>query len=490
MQTIDISLQSLNIASISVPGIIVIFAISLIFLSMFAKNLSKAFYVSICILAILIDIVILTSFELNQKGFFGVIYIDGITVLSQLIILISSLIFITFHLCKEKFKDHEIKEYFGLFLFVVAGFSFMVSTNNIILILVGLETSSLALYTLVALRNKTNSIEAAIKYFSMGALSTGFYVMGASLLYLLTGYLEIDKIVKFILDQNLQHSILLLGASAFLFVSMAFKLSLIPFHTWIVDVYEASSSPLAGYISIVPKIVAFVIMIRFFEPLNYIEFINSTLWLVAVLSMSLGNVMALVQKDVKRMLAYSSVSHCGFVLCAILVGTNEANVGLFVYWIMFLLANLGAFGMLFVTSSSSKTYHYRFDHPYEKFKGAIKTRPIFAILMTIFMLTLAGIPPFSVFWGKIYLISVVVHEERFYLAFIMAVNSAIAIYYYLKLIVVMFMQDVSKDSLCLKNLSNSLKVILGTLILCVILSSVLINPLSECIKSLLISSGF
>lgn len=490
MKTIDISLQSLNIASISVPGIMVIFAIGLIFLSMFAKNLPKIFYISICILAILLDLAILTTFELNQKGFFGVIYIDGITILSQLIILVSSFIFITFHLCKEKFKDHAIKEYFGLFLFVVAGFSFMVSTNNLILILVGLETSSLALYVLVALRNKANSIEAAIKYFSMGALSTGFYAMGASLLYLLTGYLEIDKIVKFILDANLQNSILLLGASAFLFVSMAFKLSLIPFHTWIVDVYEASSSPLAGYISIVPKIVAFVVMIRFFEPLNHMEFINNTIWLVAVLSMSLGNVMALVQKDVKRMLAYSSISHCGFVLCAILVGTTEANVGLFVYWIMFLLANLGAFGMLFTTSSSSKFYHDRFDHPYEKFKGAIKTTPLFAILIAICMLALAGIPPFGVFWGKVYLISTVLHEERFYLAFIMAVNSAIAIYYYLKLIVVMFMQNTSKDILCFKNLSNSLKVMLGALVLCVILSFMLVNPLSQYIKSLLISSGF
>ncbi|QEL06050.1 NADH:quinone oxidoreductase I, membrane subunit N [Campylobacter sputorum subsp. sputorum] len=492
METINMSLESINIASIAVPGIMVIFAITLLSLNIFVKNLSKTFYALVCIFAIILDLGILFSYKNGISGFFGMINMDGIAFLSQMIILVSSAFFMGFLLCKESFFEYEIKEYFVLFLFVIAGFSFMVSSNNLILILIGLEISSLAIYTLIALKNKIYAIEASIKYFSLGALSSGFYAIGAALLYLLTGHLEIDKILSFIVDANLKESILLLGASAFLLASLAFKLSLIPFHTWIVDVYEGSSSPLAGYMSIVPKIAAFIIMIRFFAPLSDVLWIKNIIFIIAIISMSLGNIMALVQKDVKRMLAYSSISHSGFVICAIAIGTTEANVGLFVYWTMFLFANLGAFGMLFVTSSNGYSWDTRFEHPYSKFAGLIKTMPFFAVIMAIFMFCLAGIPPFSVFWGKMYLISAAVHSDHFCLAVIMAINSAIAIYYYLKLVVIMFMHEplAVDKSVYVKNLSNPFKFTLGIALLFSVFAIIFIEPLSKFINLLVSSSGF
>lgn len=166
----------------------------------------------------------------------------------------------------------------------------------------GLEISSLGIYTLIALRNNLNSIQSAIKYFSMGVLSCGFYAMSVALLYLLTGHFEIDKILNFLFNANLKESALLFGASVFLFAFIAFKLSLVPFHTWIVNVYDGASSPLVGYISVVPKIVAFVIMIRFFSPLCDINFINIMICAVAILSITLGNIAALIQEDVKKCL--------------------------------------------------------------------------------------------------------------------------------------------------------------------------------------------
>lgn len=185
------------------------------------------------------------------------------------------------------------------------------------------------------------------------------------------------------------------------------------------------------------------------------------------------------------MLAYSSISHSGFVLCAIIVGTSEANAGLFLYWIMFLFVNFGAFGMLFITESTNHSNHINFNHPYSKFKGVIKTSPLFAISMAIFMFCLAGIPPFGIFWGKVYIINSVVNSEYFYLAIIMALNSAIAMYFYLKLVIVMFMYKPTQN-INLNNSSNLVKFILVFTLLCSVFTVIFVEPMINFIKSLIV----
>lgn len=489
-----INLTNLNISSITTMGLLVAFGVFILCILAFKKNLSRAFYTIFCVVALLLNLGILFS-QNTTTGFFDMLLIDGISIISQIIIVVASILFIPLSLSTKRFFEYDVAEYYVLFLFMIAGFSFMVSSNNLIMIFVGLETSSLALYTLIALHNKVKSIEAAIKYFCMGALGAGFFAFGAAIFYLIVGSFEINFIREGIDYLNTQNSILLLVGCVFMLSAIGFKLSLIPFHTWVPDVYEGANAPLAGYMSVVPKVAGFVVALRFFEALMYagVDWIYDILCIVAISTMSLANIMAIVQKDVKRMLAFSSIAHAGFVLCAVIIGTSTANTALFLYWIMFLFANLGAFSMLWVARCDDAVcWDKRFKHPFEKFSGMIKTVPIYAVVMGIFMVALAGIPPFSVFWGKMYLISAAISSGHIYLALFMVINSAIAVYYYIKLVIVMFLQEpIVKDAnLYLANSSPALKTIVGFAVATTILAIFMLDFMLDFISALVLGSGF
>nr|WP_314881755.1 NADH-quinone oxidoreductase subunit N [uncultured Campylobacter sp.] len=586
----------LNLASIAPMAILGGFALLMLAVSLFARTLSYKFYAVITILALALGFGLVFGYNSGIRGLFDVMLVDGIATLSMLIMLAGSIFFIFLSLGARSAHEYHTAEFFVLFLFVLVGYEFMVASENLMMILVGLETGSLALYTLIALHNRARSVEAALKYFIMGALGSGFFAFGAAMFFLSTGSMEISNIAQIAKSSNLQTSILLFAACSFMIVSIGFKLSLIPFHTWTPDVYEGASSAMAGFLSIVPKIAGFVVAIRLFEALQSIgvQWLNIVLYAVAVATMSLTNLMALVQRDVKRMLAFSSVSHAGFVLCAIVIGSTQANAALFTYWILYAVANLGAFAFIwcvrqrracslnlkFKTQSpslnlnangesfisnakptfsqnrepsfagelnlgasgqnlacgersfkaseqnskageqnfkaselgaeatpfgtetcgpsakiceQSSNFAARFEHPFEKFDGLIRTHPLFALCAAIFMLSLAGIPPFSVFWGKMYLLSAAVNSGYFALAVIMAVNSALALYYYLRLIVRMFLHEPRKDV----ELDGSLSAVSVQIKFAVVLASVacvlapfLVKFLTGAVNNFVFLSGY
>lgn len=329
----------------------------------------------------------------------------------------------------------------------------------------------------------------------MGSLSAGFFAMAIAMFYLATNSIDIARIGVVIKDLSLNQNLIILLGCVFIASAIGFKLSLIPFHTWIPDVYEGSNAPLAGYMSIVPKVAAFIVALRIFSMLegSQILWIKDMLYIIAVLTMSLANIMALVQKDVKRMLAFSSIAHAGVVLCALVVNSHEANVALFFYWIMFLFANLGAFSMLWVARCDDVVcWDKRFKHPFEKFSGLIKILPSYAVIMGIFMIALAGIPPFSVFWGKMVLISSLIKSDYVVLSVIIMINSAIAIYYYLKLIVFMFLKGpiVKDKNLYTANISMALKVIVGIAVAGTAFSFLFSGAILEFIEHFVFASGF
>lgn len=565
------------------------FALLMLAVSLFARRLSYKFYAVITILALALGFGLVFGYNSGIRGLFDVMLVDGIATLSMLIMLAGSIFFIFLSLGARSAHEYHTAEFFVLFLFVLVGYEFMVASESLMMILVGLETGSLALYTLIALHNRARSVEAALKYFIMGALGSGFFAFGAAMFFLSTGSMEISNIAQIAKSSNLQTSVLLFAACSFMIVSIGFKLSLIPFHTWTPDVYEGASSAIAGFMSVVPKIAGFVVAIRLFEALQSIgvQWLNIVLYAVAVLTMSLANLMALVQRDVKRMLAFSSVSHAGFVLCAIVIGSTQANAALFTYWILYAVANLGAFAFiwcvrqrrarslnlkfktqnpalnlnangessisnaklsfsqnhelgstgelnlgengenlacgergskasgpnlkaiepgaeasLFGTKTcgpgaeicaQSSSFTARFEHPFEKFDGLIRTHPLFALCAAIFMLSLAGIPPFSVFWGKMYLLSAAVNSGYFALAVIMAVNSALALYYYLRLIVRMFLHEPRKDA----ELDGSLSAVSVQIKFAVVLASVacvlapfLVKFLTGAVNNFVFLSGY
>ncbi|NOZ91161.1 MAG: NADH-quinone oxidoreductase subunit NuoN [Epsilonproteobacteria bacterium] len=497
LEPVKISLEALNLATlmpmlIAVAGGLIILTIDLI-----KENLHKSLYVMLTVLIILIDMGATLGLNVNDRGFFDVMLVDGIAIVTQIIILVASALFIPLALTSKRFHEYSYPEFFALFLFMLAGLQFMVSSDNLILIFIGLETSSLALYTLIALHNRHNSFEAAVKYFTMGALAAGFFTMGSAILYGLSGSLELNQIADALQARMIEPGMLALviGGASFLLAAFAFKLSLFPFHTWAPDVYEGASAPLAGYMSIVPKIAAFVVSMRIFEmfiKLN-VEWVQTSILVMAVITMTLANIMALVQEDVKRMLAYSSISHAGFVMAAIAIATTKSNSAVFLYYGLFMFTNLGAFAMLWVSRHKHKVHHARFDHPYEKFAGMINIMPMGAVVMALFMLSLAGVPPFSVFWGKIYIMSSAVDVGMIWLAIVMGINSAISAYYYLKLIVYMFLKEPSTtitEETVYYNVSKPLMTVLGLTVFATVASIFFVDPLLEYITHMVQVSGY
>ncbi len=495
LQPVNISLESLNLITLAPMLIAIAGGLIIIVLDLINKKLDKSLYVMLTILILVIDFGATLGLNVNERGFFDVMLIDGISIISQLMIIVGSIIFIPLALTSKRFHEYSYPEFFALFLFMIAGFQFMVASDNLILIFVGLETASLSLYTLIALHNRANSYEAAVKYFTMGALAAAFFAMGSAVVYALTGSVELYKVAEVLATRLNEPGLMIaiFGSAVLLLVAFSFKLSLFPFHTWAPDVYEGASAPLAGYMSVVPKIAAFVVSIRIFG--MYIdlgiEWVRITILVLAVLTMTLANIMALVQEDVKRMLAYSSISHAGFIMAALALDTTEGTTAIFLYYALFMFTNLGAFAMLWISRHKNRRFNEKYDHPYEKFAGFIQIMPVGAVIMGLFMLSLAGVPPFSVFWGKIYVMQAAVNSGYIWLAIVMGLNSAIAAYYYLKLIVYMFLMDPVKDvDTIYYNLSKPLMAVIGLATLATVGAIFYIQPLISYLYYMISASGY
>jgi len=493
LSPISVSIASLNISLLAPMAILVVGALAIICIDLFTKGLNKSFYVMFSLLFIFLDFTALIGLNGPSRGFFDIMLVDGMSVLAQGIILTSSALFIITALSNKPFKEFKKAEYYAIFLFMIVGFQFMVATDNLILIFLGLETASLSLYTLIALHNRNKAFEAAIKYFTMGALAAGFFAMASLILYALTGSIELSVIGKVLESRDYAPATATLAGIVFMVIALGFKLSIVPTHTWTPDVYEGSSAPLAGYMSVVPKIAGLVVAIRFFDIFlsAHIIWVENVLIFLAVITMFLANITALVQEDVKRMLAFSSIAHAGFVLTALMIGNVQAYSAIFLYWILFMFTNIGAFTMLWITRHRRNLWDSRYQHPFTKFSGMVKVSPMMATIFAVFMFTLAGMPPLSVFWGKLYLIGTVVSSGHVILAVIMVINSAIAVYYYMKLIVYMFLKDpITEDgNIYVANSSTPIKVIVGATLLFTIVASIFVEPILGVVTQMMRASG-
>lgn len=477
-------LQNLEFSAFIPIGFLGLFALFLLVVGLVSR-VDSSFFATMSVLAIILNIPMFFSVNGVKSAFFGLILLDNYSALGSIVLLSSALFFISLSFSNKRVSEYSRFEFYVLYLFMLCGYECMISSTNLVMIFIGLELSSLALYTLIAMRNRKAAIEGAIKYFTMGALSAGFFAFAMAIFYMLGESFDITQIAQNLSAKNYGDDKLLILGSIFFIVSIGFKLSLIPFHTWVGDVYEGASALMSGFISVVPKIAGFVVAIRLFEVLmaSGISWLGDTLYIISVLTMSLANIAALVQQDIKRMLAFSSIVHSGFVLGAIVVNnpaTNGANLGLFLYWIMFLFANLGAFAILYLSSSHVGTWDTRFEHPYSKFDGLVITAPFLAFAMAIFMLTLAGVPPFGVFWGKMYIMGEAIANGYIFLAVAMAVNSAISVYYYLKLIVHLLLKSpVAPKSAYIKNASNMIVAVLIVSALFCLASPLLLKKIVE-----------
>ena len=382
--------------------------------------------------------VIYYSPDYSYVAFNGSFITDAMSVLLKSFI--CGITIVVFFYSYEYLKENELLkgEYFVLGLFAVLGMMVMSSAYHLLSIYLGLELLSLSLYAMVAMqRESTFATEAAIKYFVLGALASGMLLYGISMIYGVTGSLQFTDIVETINSGTIDNMYLVYGM-IFLIVGMAFKLGAAPFHMWVPDVYQGAPTSVTLFISSAPKLAAFAMAVRILSdglsPL--IEDWQSILSVLAILSMAVGNIIAIAQTNIKRMLAYSTIAHVGYLFLGLIAGTASGFAGSMFYIISYAFMSMGTFGMIILLGR----YDYEADN-LNDFKGLFVRNSWFAFIMLCLMFSMAGVPPFLGFWSKWFVLKELIASGFIELAVISVFFSIIGVYYYLRVIKLMYFDE-------------------------------------------------
>lgn len=335
-------------------------------------------------------------------------------------------------------------EYYVLAVFATLGMSVMVSAHHFITLYLGLELMSLCLYAMVAMhRDSKTATEAAMKYFILGALASGMLLYGMSIIYGVTGSLSISAIATAVQTGALDNTVLSFGL-VFLVIGVGFKLGAVPFHMWLPDVYQGAPTAMTLFIATTPKLAAFAMMIRLLvEGLGDIQhYWQDMLIMLSILSVILGNVIAIAQTNLKRMLAYSTISHVGFILLGIISGTEAGYAGSLFYALTYTVMTSAAFGMIILMSRKGFEAEEISDY-----KGLSKRHPWFALMMLIVMFSMAGIPPLVGFYAKLAVIKSIVDVDLMSVAILVVLMSVIGAFYYLRVIKVMYFDSPEQETM-------------------------------------------
>ncbi|RKZ49328.1 MAG: NADH-quinone oxidoreductase subunit NuoN [Gammaproteobacteria bacterium] len=387
-------------------------------------------------LTLVVTAVLVSQLSPEQTAYaFGNSYIDDgmATVLKEGVFIIGFFAFLYSH---EYLKEHGwLKgEYFVLGLFAILGEMILISAYSLLTVYLGLELLSLSLYAMVAMHRKsTAASEAAMKYFVLGAMASGMLLYGMSMIYGVTGSLQLETIATTI--ENDTSNILLVFGLVFVLVGIAFKLGAVPFHMWVPDVYQGSPTCVTLFLASAPKLAAFAMAMRLLvdglQPM--LDNWQQMLIILSILSMATGNIVAISQTNIKRMLAYSAIAHIGFLLLGLLSGTASGYAGSMFYVIIYALMSMGAFGMVILLGRKD----FEADE-LAHFKGLSDRSPWFAFMMLILMFSMAGVPPFLGFWAKWFVLKELVDAGFVWLAATAVFFSIIGVYYYLHVIKLMY----------------------------------------------------
>jgi len=369
--------------------------------------------------------------------------------------------FITFLYSKDYLRDRGIfkGEFYLLGLFGALGMMILVSAHNLLTLYLGLELLSLSLYTMVAMqRDSILASEAAMKYFVLGAIASGMLLYGMSIIYGLTGTLDLGQIATQITSQP--PGVLLSFGLVFIIVGIAFKLGAVPFHMWVPDVYQGAPTAVTLYIGSAPKIAAFAMLMRLLVDgmMGLHAQWEGILIILAVLSMGVGNLLAIAQSNIKRMLAYSTISHVGFLILGALTGTQSGFAASMFYTLAYVLMSLGAFGIVMLLSRKGFEAENLDDY-----KGLSTRSPWYAFMMLIIMFSMAGVPPFLGFWAKLVVLQEVIAADMAWLAVVGVVFSVIGAYYYLRIIKLMYFDQAEDTTPLVSSLDTRLMLSLNSL---------------------------
>ena len=375
----------------------------------------------------------------NQILFGGMLKLNQISLFFDMLYIFIGLITLIFSQgYLEKRGSKSRGEYPALILFAVIGMMLMTRANDLVIVFLGLELLSISLYVLVGfLRHDNLSNESGLKYLLLGAFATGFFLFGAAITYGATGTTNYDGIVLAIANDNILSKIYLVLGIGLLLIGFAFKVALVPFHMWSPDVYQGAPTTVTGFLCTAPKAAGFgALLILFNNPLADIHYQwQDIFWLLAVLTMTVGNVTALVQSNVKRMLAFSSISHAGFLVIGILVLNVSSISAVLFYLVTYSVINLGSFAIVSAVEREENGLKFK------DYRGLGLRYPWLAAAMTIFMISLAGFPPTAGFVAKYGLFSVAIAEGYIWLVVIAVLNTLISVYYYLRLVINMYMKE-------------------------------------------------
>ena len=362
--------------------------------------------------------------------------IDKFTVFASLVFVAAALLTTLISIAYAKAKEIDRGEYYALILFATSGMSMMAASVDLIAFFMGLEILSISLYVLIGFeQTDLRSNEGALKYFLLGAFASGFILYGIAVVYGAIGSTEYSQI----LDRSTSApGLLLLGGLGLLLIGIGFKISMAPFHAWTPDVYQGAPTPIAAFMSTGSKAAGFAVLLRLFgmafdslRP-EWAPLISG----LAILTMVVGNLIALVQTDLKRLLAYSSIAHAGYMLLALVAGGADGSASISFYLLVYTFMNLAAFGVIAVMSANGEPCHTLQD-----IAGLAQRRPLPAAVMAIAMFSLAGIPPTAGFVAKFYIFSAIIKADMLGLAVVGVLLSGVGLYYYLRVVVFMYLRE-------------------------------------------------
>ena len=426
----------INDLNIMLPEVFLSLSIfSILMIGVFIKNSFNLIF-NLTSLIIVITISIILANPSNQEKIFLDSFIrDAFSNYFKVLILLSSLFVL--NSSKNFIIDNKLNkfEYPIIILLSILGMFFMVSSNDLILFYLGLELQSLSLYILASIdRDNLRSTESGIKYFVLSALSSGLLLYGCSLLYGFTGSTNFELIANQLNKENTGA----VFAMVFVLVGLAFKVSAVPFHMWTPDVYEGAPTSITSFFAVVPKVAGLALLIKFmFVPFSNILLEWQTIIIfISIASMILGAVAAMIQKNLKRLLAYSSIGHIGYALAGVATGAISGYQSAIVYISIYVIMNIGAFSCLYLLKKDGQ-----YKENISDLSGISKKNPLLAISFLIILFSLAGIPPLGGFFAKFYIFVAVLEREMYALAIIGLLTTVMSAFYYLKIIKTIYFDD-------------------------------------------------
>lgn len=384
-------------------------------------------------------IISLNLFGKNISVFNGMFFVDGYAVFFKLAFTVISIIVISISLTYIKIKGINMGEYYALILFSTLGMMIMAGGGDLITIYLGLELMALSSYVLVGImKNDSKSIEASLKYFLTGAFISGILLYGIALLYGVTGTTNITQIADFLSKTQLTSNPLLILSLIMLTAGLGFKIAAVPFHIWAPDVYEGAPTSITAFLTVGSKFAGFAALIRIYMTalVSLKPYWSIILSILAIFTMFIGNIIAIYQSNVKRMLAYSSIAHAGYILVGVAAANKTGIAGVLFYAIAYTFMNIGTFSILILLEKKGS----RLDD-IDSFKGIAQTNPYVAFTLLIFLLSLAGIPPTAGFIGKFYIFSAAIEARLICVAVLGVLSSVISVYYYLRVVMAMYMEE-------------------------------------------------